>query len=316
MATCYQYSSSYSKTRNNGYNPSSSSNFRTSGNTNLSPMRYTNMGNSQNKYNFSNSNFNKSYGSNKVLHDELPQQLSASLALRKSPERKTLCKSMLQIEEGCVEFLKELISIECEAEKQKLNNFAKIKDFSVDDVFLFFETDNTQNDILSPQDVKDGLTGKLGLNIPDEDIKIILGKFDICNDGGISFANLFDMLVPYDKKTRDDVENRPPVSSGNLSEEIVEGLKNYIDFVINSEKHLNDVRMKILENKKFDPAQFFLENMGNEVITIQEFENFLKSKGIIQNQREADLLFIRLDRDRDGKVSVDEFAYEFNPLEG
>lgn len=315
--SCYQYNSNC---RYNNYGKSSNS-FQ--GNE-FSPNRYSgNMGGNNQPNNSGYNNFSGSYGSGmnasnrsgRFLHDELPMKLSDSLALRKSPERKTPCKSMMQIEENCNAFLKLLVDVESEAEKQKIQNFAKVNDFNIDDVFLFFETDNTQNDILSPQDLKEGFN-KMGMELSEGDIKFLLNKFDLMGDGGISFANLFDMLVPFDKKNRDLVEARP--TTGNMSEQVAGGLKNYIDFVFDSEKKLDELRTKALENKKFDPAKFFQEQMdinGTGCITIQEFEKFLEGRGIIKNQREADLVFIRLDRNRDGKVAVDEFVDEFTPLE-
>ena len=52
----------------------------------------------------------------------------------------------------------------------------------------------------------------MGLDFNDGDIKFLLNKFDLCKEGGISFGNLFDMLVPFEKAYRDMVEKRPPKS--------------------------------------------------------------------------------------------------------
>ena len=61
-----------------------------------------------------------------------------------------------------------------------------------------------------------------------------------------------------------------------MNEQVSGGLKNYIDFIFDSEKKLDDVLKKLLENKKFDPAKFFQEQIdvnGVGYITINDFEN-------------------------------------------
>lgn len=269
-----------------------------------------------NPYKFNNS-YSKPFNSQNIdVQNDKSLKLSNTLALRKSPGRKTPNKSVLIIEENCSELLKLIINVESEAEKQKYENLCKIREFSVDDMFLFFESDNTQNDILTPEDIKEGLINKLNYNYTDEDINLILSKFDLSNDGGLSFPNLFDMLVPYNKRIRDDVEQRE--STGNINEQIANGFKNYLDFILDSEKKINDLRLLCLNNKKFDPAKYFQDYIdinGTGEIEIQDLEKFLNDKGITMSQKEADLLFIRLDRDRNGKVNVEEFCNEFNVFE-
>ena len=309
----YEYSSNQGN-YNNSYNPYNK--FNPSG-SNLSNNKYA----YKNKYSstnaFQNTNPYTLSGSFKASNikpgqNELPLKLSESLSLRKSPERKTPCKSVLIADESCLEVLKIIIDTEMQVEQKKIDNFWKIPEFSIDDVFLFFESEDTENDILTPQDIKEGLVNKMGCKYSDEDITFLLAKFDLSNDGGISFANLFDMLVPFDKRKRDDIENRN--STGSINQDIVNGLKDYLDFIFESEKKIDEVRCSALENKKFDPVKYFQEQIdtsGTGVISIQDLEQFLMNKGVIKNQREADLLFIRLDRNRDGKVNVEEFSNEF-----
>ena len=46
----------------------------------------------------------------------------------------------------------------------------------------------------------------------------------------------------------------------------------------------------------------------------EELDNYLKQNCIFTSTKDSDLLFIRLDKNRDGKVDFDEFLYELQPL--
>ena len=139
MSNCYQYNSYVNYDNYPQNNQGIYSNFN-----NTMPNQYLstgtfNMSDSCGRVGrFTEGNSNRTGMGNMNLsrrEGDLPKCLSNTLGLRKSPERKTLSKSMMQIEENCCEVLKILVDIETEAEKQKIENFVKSKDFNVFDVF-------------------------------------------------------------------------------------------------------------------------------------------------------------------------------------
>ena len=52
---------------------------------------------------------------------------------------------------------------------------------------------------------------------------------------------------------------------------------------------------------------------GNGYLSKNEFRNFLENHEFFTTERELDLLFDRMDRDRDGKVTYSEFFAEMAP---
>ncbi len=119
------------------------------------------------------------------------------------------------------------------------------------------------------------------------------------------------MLVPFDKNIRDEVENR---LSFGLNINTFEQLRNLFILILNSEKRIFEMKkyIKSLNNVDLD---FIFNNIffNNNFVSDDNLENYLKVNGIFYNQRGIDLLFIRLDRNRDGKVGYDDFLFEITP---
>ena len=267
-----------------------------------------------------------------------PMRISKTLALRLSPTRKLspqrqgfmpsqysnyegnkdMPRSMPEpifTEQNFISFITTLMTTEKELEAKKIQTLCSLPDFNIEDVFLIFETPNTKNNILSFDDLKQGLQGKLNIQIDDKSLELLLQRYDLIKEGGISYSNLFDMLGPFDKENRDNVEQRPSV--GEMSQNTINVLKNFFGLLLDSEQKIEMLRQKISSLKGFDIRKIYNEQIdqyGYGFNSDDDLESYLKRKGINFEQRDADLLFIRLDRNRDGKISCDDFLLEFNPL--
>lgn len=57
-----------------------------------------------------------------------------------------------------------------------------------------------------------------------------------------------------------------------------------------------------------------ISGFNKDYIFPVELGNYLKSKDKIITISESDLLFIRLDRNRDGKVTKNDFLFEFSSI--
>ena len=199
-----------------------------------------------------------------------------------------------------------MIKIEFEIENKKIE-ISNNKDYNIEDIFSYFESNNTENNILSPKDLLNGFHN-LNLNFNINDLNLILSRFDLLNLGGLSYPDFFDMLVPFDKNIRDEVENR--IAFG-LNNKTIEQLRNLFILILNSEKRIFEMKkyIKSLNNVDLD---FIFNNISfnNNFASDDNLENYLKVNGIFYNQRGIDLLFIRLDRDRDGKFTYDDLRRE------
>ena len=285
---------------------------------------------SSNQNNFSSSQYNytsKIYNTTAQNDMSSPMRISKTLALRKSPVRKMSPQMMgastssqynyqsiqkqnipepVFTEQNFVSFITALMNTEKELEAKKIQLLCSQPDFNVEDVFVVFETQNTKNDILSFDDLKQGFA-KLNLRIDEHDLELLVQRYDLVEEGGISYSNLFDMLVPFDKENRDNVEHRE--SQGALSNNTINVLKDFFGLLISSEQKIEMLRQRISSMKGIDIKKIYTEQIdqyGYGFNSDEELEGYLKRKGIQYQQRDADLLFIRLDRNRAGKISLDD----------
>ena len=281
------------------------------------------------KHNKNNINLNKpprfqNYIFNTENYKNIQKKISTTLSLRLSPIRKlknniknnnNLNNSQINIynnkikeftEFDLLNFIQNLIKIEFEIENKKIE-ISNNKDYNIEDIFSYFESNNTENNILSPKDLLNGFHN-LNLNFNINDLNLILSRFDLLNLGGLSYPDFFDMLVPFDKNIRDEVENR--IAFG-LNNKTIEQLRNLFILILNSEKRIFEMKkyIKSLNNVDLD---FIFNNISfnNNFASDDNLENYLKVNGIFYNQRGIDLLFIRLDRDRDGKFTYDDLRRE------
>ena len=146
-------------------------------------------------------------------------------------------------------------------------------------------------------------------------------RVDIKNKGYIDYPDFFDLLVPYQKKYRDNVERRIPSSfmpSYNKSDIFLLTTKiyltNLIRLIISCEDQLNILRENIVGvNTQMEKIFNKMDHTGLGYITDIELLNYLRDSGIKCNDLQSGLAFIRFDKNRDGKIQIWEFEEELTP---
>jgi Ca2+-binding EF-hand superfamily protein len=215
------------------------------------------------------------------------------------------------------EFLKKLMLVESQVEDAK-SALAKNPDFNCEDAFRLFETND--KGYLDINDIKSGLN-LIGLNPTEKELNLLMKRFDLQKNGFINFADFFDMVVPFEKNQRQIVENRPPksfcpVRSPNIfKEKTIADLKNLFELLIKSEDDINNDR-KTLGTLRLKLKDIFglLDKDGKGYFDIDEMMVYFANNGLLDNNRDADLLFIRLDKNRNGKIDYLEIEDELQTL--
>ena len=257
------------------------------------------------------------------------KNISKGLAIRTSPRRNynpieiNLNKNdnlNLNIKEKNQfnDFLKLLMSAESQIEEAKIE-LAKKEDFSCADAFKIFVKDN--NDYITKDDLKYGLF-LLDLNVDDFIINLLFKRFDLNKKDELSYADFFDMLIPFEKIYRDNIEQKTQKSfsceqSLNLiSNETKEIMKNVFNIIINYEVEINEKRkdLSILKRKLKDIFYLFDKNdIG--FFGFEEFKKYIEENKLINDKNlNGDLLFIRFDKNRNGKIIFEELSDEFEAL--
>ena len=215
------------------------------------------------------------------------------------------------------DFLSKLMLAENKIESAKVN-LALNPDFNCEDAFRIFELNG--RGFINQCDLKCGLN-LLGIYPTDHEVRLLMKRFDLQNQGFLNYADFFDMLVPYEKDYRNMVENRLPNSCcpcrcpdifccGTLC-----ALKNVFNLIIELENDINNnrrlfgtLRLKLKEIFRLldYPNRGFFSN--NDLIV------YLQKNGIFISNKLADLLFIRLDRGRNGNVFYKDIEDEVQTL--
>ena len=218
------------------------------------------------------------------------------------------------------DFFKKLMEVESKLEDAKIR-LAINPDFNCEDAFRIFDPNN--KGFLTKDDIKIGLN-LLSIFPTEKKLKLLMKRFDLEKNGYLNYADFFDMVVPFEKNYRHRVENRPPNNIccpcnkndfNVFSEKTIYYLQNLFILIIDFEKEINDDRKLLVDMrvKLKDIFQLFDKNRIGH-FTHDEMVEYFKENGILENIRDADLLFIRLDKNRNGKIDYYEVAEELPTL--
>ena len=214
-------------------------------------------------------------------------------------------------------FLKKLMQVETELEQEKIN-LALYPDFNCEDAFRIFEKNG--RGFITKDDLKYGLY-LLGININDFIVNLLFKRFDLQKLDEINYADFFDMLIPFEKKFRNDVEQRVPRSFSAcqnieiFSQKTVICLRNVFNLIIGLENEINEMRkgFSILIRRLKDIFRMFdLKGLG--FFNFEDFIRYLNDNDLLDESINVDLLFIRLDKNRNGKIDFAEVADEIEAL--
>ena len=133
------------------------------------------------------------------------------------------------------------------------------------------------------------------------------------NNGYLTYDDFYNMIVPYDSKYREMVERRK--QKGKISETTQNYLKDLLQCMCISEISIEKERNKLMKylndmslNKIFDKMD--INKKGT--ISKKDLLNYLKSFNINIFDNNIDLLFNRLDRDKDGIINLNDIIMEIS----
>lgn len=219
-------------------------------------------------------------------------------------------------EEQFKNYLVLLMQQEADIEKKKIE-LALCYDFNVEDLFRFFEV--CCRGYLTLDDLIEGLC-ILGININREDARLLLKRFDLKNKGILVYEDFFDLIVPYEKEYRNMVEYRKPSSCcpcrslDNIKYNTKIKIKCIFESILEYERIVNDIRKNnVMLRVKLGEIYSKIDKLNLGYFINDDFIRYLKENGIFRLMRDADLLFIRLDRNRNGKIEKNEIKDELDP---
>ncbi len=214
----------------------------------------------------------------------------------------------------CINILKLISETEIQIENQKIELSLR-EDFNIKDAFNFFCV--SKKNYITEYDLKKTLNN-LGLYPNNDDITLLMKKYDISNNGLLNFIDFFDMLVPFNKEYRNRMEKKSQLiitkDSTVFFDTSLFFLKNFFIFLIESEKKIEIMRQELYKGTNNAVMKLFneIDKMLRGVFSISDYYQFFIDKfGEMPNG--IDLSFIRFDRKRKGEIDWMSFAYEFIP---
>ena len=240
-----------------------------------------------------------------------------------SPLCRTVCISPKKInyneyeERQFNDFLRKLMLAESQIEAAKVN-LALNCDFNCEDAFRIFELNG--RGFIDEFDLKCGLN-LLGIFPTDYEIKLLMKRFDLLKEGCLKYEDFFDMLVPFEKDYRTMVENRlpnsccPHRSTDAFCFSTICALKNVFNLIINLETDIDNNR-KLFGTLRLKLREIFglLDYPLRGYFSNNDLIVYLQKRGIFSSNKDADLLFIRLDKSRNGNVYYKELEDELQSL--
>ena len=215
------------------------------------------------------------------------------------------------------DFLKKLKEIESKIEDAKIS-LAINPDFNCEDAFRLFESND--KGFLDKNDIKEGLN-LICIFPTQKELNLLMKRFDLQKNGFLNYADFFDMVVPFEKSYRQRVESRPPRSCCPcrspevFSNKTIYYLKNLFNLIINFENEINNYRRNLGTLRlKLNDIFALLDKDGKGFFENKEMMEYFDNNGLLQNIRDADLLFIRLDKNRNGKIDFPEVEDELQTL--
>ena len=215
------------------------------------------------------------------------------------------------------DFLKKLMEIELEIEhkKQKLASF---DDFNCEDVFRLFE-DYGKGEI-SIKELKEGFDLLNMPNISYYELRLLMKRFDLRKINKINYEDFFDIIVPFEQEYRNKIEKLPPNSNSPkdievFSKETLECLRKVFNTIILREIEINEIRKKLGSLKGVIKKIFNgIDYNKKGYFSNEDFVNYLRKRYLYDDSIAADLLFIRLDKNRNGNIVIEEIEDEITIL--
>ena len=249
-----------------------------------------------------------------------PIKTTASILGNKNETYNSPCKKINynEYEEGQFnDFLRKLMIAESQIEEAKVS-LALRPDFNCEDAFRIFELNG--RGFVDECDLKCGLN-LIGIFPTDHEIRLLMKRFDLQKQGVLNFADFFDMLVPFEKEYRTMVENRCPNSCcpcrcpDVFCFSTLCSLKNVFNLIINLENDINNNR-KLFGTLRLKLRDIFalLDYPHRGYFSNNDLIVYLQKNGIFSTNKDADLLFIRLDKTRNGNVYFSEIEDELQTL--
>lgn len=151
----------------------------------------------------------------------------------------------------------------------------------------------------------------LDVHPASREVQLLSQLLDKDADGWVTALDFSDLLVPRQKEHRRVLQGRVK-SASSFSEETRRCLAEVFRHVLDTELTAELLRERVSKGR-LDSAFRALDRGGKGYLLVGDFRFFLQLHGHFLTEKELAGLMGRYDRDKDGRVTLREFALELSP---
>ena len=216
-----------------------------------------------------------------------------------------------------IDYLRNAMELENKIENLKIELSLRC-DFNWEEIFRMFEIEG--RGFLTRDDLSIGFN-KFDLYPKYIDISLLLNRYDLQKKGFITYPDFFEMIVPFSKYHRLMVENRrinseiKDINPDEFNYETKQCIKNLFFEIFIGEFTLNKQREKFASLKNvFRDIFNSMDNSEKGFIGEKDFVMYIQNNDLFKSSKECDLLFLRFNKLRNGKIEFKEMMDEIEPI--
>jgi len=182
-------------------------------------------------------------------------------------------------------------------------------DFSLSELFNMM--DYSKNGYVSLLDLE-RFVFDFGILLNRVDLCIIIDRFDLDRDGLLSFAEFCELFLPKQPEFKSSMQNRVERKIQSFFEYSIltkEYIKDLFKMIVNVQERFEEIKFRLSDGRVLNSDEIFkfLDKWKTGYVTQKEFELALKDAGIICSDKDVKALFDQFDRNKDGRITFDEF---------
>jgi Ca2+-binding EF-hand superfamily protein len=209
-------------------------------------------------------------------------------------------------------YFKDVIELEINLEGNK-ERFSLQPDVTVSNLYKIFDKEFCGS--ISMFQMRDNLLG-LDVFVNIDEVKLLFKRYNSSNSGkfrynmknNISYNDFSEMILPQKYEYSKLIQRREISSTSSLSYDTRFKFSNLLKTIIENEKNVELFRKLLNANIFFNSIKAFnlIKPKYRDYITITDLQLFFRMNSVNVLGAEVELLFRRLDKNRDGVVSCQE----------
>ena len=205
-------------------------------------------------------------------------------------------------------------------EKEKIfeelkENLSLKSDFILSNLFYFFNDNNNNNKIIINKNNFLNFCNNFSLFPTKNQINLIFKRFGFESEEILNYNEFYQIFLPLKEEYKNILKNRKKEKEILLENETIILIENIIKKLIENEIFYFQEKIKILENNREINYywKFIINNIisNNEYIDIENLKYYLEINECFLTNFEINLLFNKLDWNKDSYIHFNDFLKEF-----